>query len=236
MKHFHIFLLILFLTGCLSSVEPEGTIVGTVTDIDGNEYKTVKIGEQVWMAENLKVTRYRNGDPIPNIVDNSEWNQLTTGAYSHYWNDPFMTSTYGLYYNWYVVDDKRGLCPDGWQVATRGQWQNLVNTAGGSSEGGGRMKTTGTIQNGNGLWRHPNTGASNSLKFSGLPADRRLRTGAYQDSVGYYAYFWTSTAINELKAYEWRLFYGSADVGLYEEPYDTFKKNGYSIRCIKVDN
>ena len=85
-----------------------------VKDIDGNSYKTVKIGEQIWMAENLKVTQYRNGDPIPNLTDENDWENTEQGAYCNYDNNEDKVKTYGRLYNWYAVDDKRGLAPNGW--------------------------------------------------------------------------------------------------------------------------
>jgi uncharacterized protein (TIGR02145 family) len=126
---------------------------GTVTDIDGNVYQTVTLGGQVWMAENLKVTRYRNGDPIPCVNDASAWSGLSTGAYCHYNNDFNNAAIYGRLYNWYAVSDSRNIAPGGWHVPTDTEWQTLVDLLGGSSVAGGKMKTTGTIQAGTGLWR-----------------------------------------------------------------------------------
>ena len=105
------FFVILLLAGC-STPKPEAN-TGEVTDIDGNVYKTVKIGNQWWMAENLKVTHYSNGDSIPNVSDGKEWSSLSSGAYSHLENDINNTSIYGLYYNWFSAVDERGVCPEG---------------------------------------------------------------------------------------------------------------------------
>ena len=95
----------------------------TVTDYDGNVYQTVLIGDQCWMMENLKVTHYRNGDPIPHVTDGEIWSGLTSGAYCHYDNDEGNVSTYGRLYNWYAVEDSRNIAPDGWHVPTDTEWK-----------------------------------------------------------------------------------------------------------------
>ena len=96
-----------------------------VTDYDGNSYSVVKIGSQCWMAENLKVTHYRNGDPIPHVTDDGEWGGLSTGAYCEYDNDPANVETYGRIYNWHAVDDSRNIAPEGWHVPTDDEWKQL---------------------------------------------------------------------------------------------------------------
>ena len=103
----------------------ESDVDGTYTDIDGNVYKSVKIGEQEWMAENLKVTRYRNGDAIPNEIDDSEWGSLTTGAFGTYENDESNASVYGYLYNWYAVNNSRGIASEGWHVPTDEDWKEI---------------------------------------------------------------------------------------------------------------
>lgn len=105
-------------------------ITGTVTDIDGNVYQTVKIGNQWWMAENLKVSHYQNSDAIPNVTNNSDWGNLSTGAYCAYNNDNVNISTYGLLYNWYAVADSRELAPTGWHVPTDEEWKQLEMSLG----------------------------------------------------------------------------------------------------------
>jgi uncharacterized protein (TIGR02145 family) len=116
---------LLFLTyGCKKDVENLFTPAGTVTDIDGNTYNVIKIGTQIWMAENLKTTKYRNGDPIPNITDLTEWGQLTTGGFCTYKNtiNTDTINTFGRLYNWYAVSDSRGLCPTGWHIPSSTEW------------------------------------------------------------------------------------------------------------------
>lgn len=102
------------------------TVIRTVTDIDGNVYRTVKIGSQWWMAENLKVTHYRNDDAIPNITDNTEWSTHTTGAYCCYNNAPDSAATWGGLYNWHAATDGRNLAPAGWHVPSDAEWQTLL--------------------------------------------------------------------------------------------------------------
>ena len=98
----------------------------TVTDIDGNNYKTINIGDQVWMAENLKVTKYRNGESIPMIKGELIWKNYTAGAFCYYQNNPDIGEIYGALYNWYAVNDSKGLCPTGWHVPSNDEWENLA--------------------------------------------------------------------------------------------------------------
>jgi uncharacterized protein (TIGR02145 family) len=131
-------------------------------DIDGNYYTTVKIGTQVWIAENLRTTKYSNGTPIPYIEDNKTWSGLTlgvvkTGAYCWYNNDSAKyKNIYGALYNWYAIIDSNGLCPDDWHVPTDGEWAILENYLGGNSVAGGKMKETGLEH-----WISPNKDATN---------------------------------------------------------------------------
>ncbi len=117
---------------------------GTVTDIDGNVYETVQIGEQLWMAENLKTTHYNDGSEIPNITNNGEWSGLSTGAYSDYMNNPTNSETYGRLYNWYTVDDDRGVCPTGWHVPSDEEFMALEMELGMSEEDANDMSLRGT--------------------------------------------------------------------------------------------
>jgi len=194
-----------------------------VIDFDGNVYKTVKIGTQIWTAENLKVTHYRNGDPIPNVTDNTEWSNLTTGAYCNYNNDPTNAITYGKLYNWYAVADSRNLAPIGWHVPSDAEWQTLVNYLGGEEVAGGKMKEAGTEH-----WASPNTGATNESGFSALPGGMRSDTAFYQ--LGNDAYFWSVTDCDSYRAWEWTLFYNFADI--YRNDLTT-KLSGKSVRLVR---
>ena len=201
----------------------------TVTDIDGNVYQTVIIGGQVWMAENLKVTHYRNDDLIPHIISNSEWTNQTTGAYCNYDNDVDNVTTYGRLYNWYAVNDSRNIAPEGWHVPSDEEWQTLVDYLGGSSVAGGKMKTTGTIEVGTGLWCPPNIGATNESGFSALPGGFRDYENGNLGTRCYGATFWSPMESNSDTAWRWRLGYSYAHVDRY---YD-YKRYGFSVRCVR---
>ncbi len=205
---------------------------GTVTDIDGNVYKTVKIGSQWWMAENLKVTHYRNGNPIPCVTDATEWANLTTGAYCNYNNEVAKTSdsrngydvaTYGRLYNWYAVNDNRIIAPTGWHVPTDAEWQELIDYLGGDAVAGGNMKEEETIH-----WVSPNTGATNGSGFTALPGGCRNSGGDFL-GMGYFADFWSSTEYNTDCARSRYLHCSNAEVR--RDYYD--KLYGYSVRCVK---
>jgi len=136
-------------------------------DIDGNVYETIQIGDQLWMAENLKTTHYNNGDEIP-YPSNEDFGSFDEGQYGVYDNDPSNADVYGNLYNFAAVDDDRGLCMEGWHVPSDGEWTVLTDYLGGSSVAGGKMKEEGLDH-----WNSPNTGATNESGFTGLPAGYR---------------------------------------------------------------
>ena len=212
----------------------------TVTDIDGNVYQTVTIGTQVWMAENLKVTHYRNGDAIPNIASNSEWTELTTGAYCNYDNDAYHSTTYGRLYNWYAVDDSRNIAPEDWHVPSDAEWKQLEMYLGMSRseaddkyrrgrDEGGKLKATGTIEGGDGLWFYPNKGATNESGFSALPGGDRYGDYGPFYSMGYLGRFWSSTELSNYYAWYRRLSHSNSQI--YRGNY--LKQDGFSVRCVK---
>ena len=219
-----------------------GICVGTPTDcidIDGNIYQTVHIGSQCWMAENLKVTHYRNGDPIPNVTDVTEWKNLTTGAYCDYDNNANNAETYGRLYNWYAVDDPRGLAPEGWHVPSDEEWKQLEiyldmnqteadDTGYRGTDEGGKMKTTGTIEEGTGLWSFPNTGATNESGFSALPGGLRGASGNFS-RLSEKTIFCSSTGLDSDNAWFRELHYEASSVGRYSY----LMKNGFSVRCLR---
>ena len=198
---------------------------GTLTDIDGNVYKTIKIGEQWWMAENLKVTHYRNGDPIPNITGNTEWKNLSTGAYCNYENDTSNVATYGRLYNWYAVKDSCDIAPEGWHVSTDAEWQTLIDYLGGSSVAGGKLKETGTTH-----WYSPNAGATNESGFSALPAGYRCSSSAYFGGLGHGAHFWSASEYSISYVYARHLYSSHSEVS---RTYYNEKQTGYSIRLVR---
>jgi len=194
---------------------------GTVTDIDGNVYRTVRIGNQEWMAENLKTTKYRNGDPIANVTNT--WFNLTYGVYGNYDNDPSNVATYGRLYNWYSVNDSRGLAPAGWHVATDADWAELIAGLGGESVAGGKLKEAGTAH-----WSSPNEGATNESGFTALPGGYRNPDGPYFH-FGNVGLWWTATLDNSSKA--WRLSLRYSDSMTERASY--YLMGGLSVRCVK---
>ena len=200
---------------------------GTVTDIDGNVYNTIVINDQEWMAENLKVTHYRNGDEIPVILDGDEWNDLSEGAFCYYDNNPGAVDIFGNLYNYYAVDDPRGIAPEGWHVASDAEYQQLSNAFGGNYIAGGHLKTTGTYQMGSGLWGEPNEGATNYSGFSGQPGGTTSQNWDYQSLISR-AYFWTSYRIEangKARILEYNLTSFSST--------SNNMKSGNSVRCVK---
>jgi len=198
---------------------------GTVTDIDGNVYKTITIGTQVWMAENMKTTRYCDGTPIPYVSDHTQWADLNTEAYCDYDNNPANSATYGRLYNWYVVDSNnpKKVCPTGWHVPTDDEWTTLATFLGGESVAGGKLKETGTTH-----WINSNAGVSNESGFTALPGGDRYYFGTFHD-IGYLGYWWSATESNVTHAW-WRgLHYDNNNL----KRHDSGKNDGFSLRCIR---
>lgn len=194
----------------------------TVTDIDGNVYHTVTIGTQVWMVENLKTTKYRDGTSIPNVTDNAAWDNLTTGAYCDYNNTPSNSATYGRLYNWYAATDAHNIAPTGWHVPTDAEWSTLTTYLGGESVAGGKLKEIGTTH-----WAGPNTGATNETGFTALPSGYRDGSFYY---VGISGWWWSATeSIVATHAYLRFMSYYYSDV----DGYGISKERGLSIRCVR---
>ena len=204
---------------------------GTVTDVDGNTYKTIQIGTQIWFAENLKTTKYRNGVVIPNVTDNNEWANNTTGAYCSYNNNTANDCPYGKLYNWYAFSNSNNLCPTGWHIPSDSEWNILLtnldlnnNPLTGSTIAGGKMKNTGTR-----YWSSPNTGATNSSGWSGLPGGDRNNNGTF-NNIQVNGSWWLSTnAFSNTNAIYGDLYFQTAIFakGNYNKAF------GLSVRCIK---
>jgi uncharacterized protein (TIGR02145 family) len=200
----------------------EGTAV-RVTDKNKNEYHSVKIGTQVWMIENLRTTKYRNGDDIPNVTKNTTWTDLTIGTYCDYNNNPDNASTYGRLYNWYAVNDKRKIAPEGWHVASDSEWTILTNFLGGVEGAGSKLKEAGLTH-----WNTPNQGSTNESGFTALPGGSRAYGGAFQ-SLGTIGFWWTSTQESWGQAWQRHI---SSDQSVVGRRFDN-KENAFSVRCIK---
>jgi uncharacterized protein (TIGR02145 family) len=204
----------------------------TVTDIDGNVYNTVKIGNQCWMQSNLRTSKYRNGDSINSGLNNNDWNAATTGAYGQQ-NLPGSLEYYGNLYNHYAVSDNRGLCPTGWRVPTIQEWFVLADFLGGQQIAGGKLKQALTQPQVFG-WDAPNVGATNESGYSAYGA-------GFRDIIGHYSlanvgtFFWSSSIyqgrINA--SYAMSLFYSDAVFSLYDYTTYSENRNGFSVRCVR---
>jgi uncharacterized protein (TIGR02145 family) len=194
----------------------------TITDIDGNVYHTVTIGNQVWMAENLQTTRFNDGTAIPPVSGDSAWAADTAPGYCWYGGDSAAgRATWGALYNWYSVNAGK-LAPAGWHVATDTEWSILMDVLG-DSVAGGELKDTGTS-----LWSSPNAGATDQTGFSALPAGYRAYDGVFQ-SGGMYGYWWSATANGAGLAWYRYVGYNYASAN---RSY-TDMNSGFSVRCVR---
>lgn len=187
--------------------------------------QTVTIGTQVWMTKNLDVSKFRNGDPIPEAKTVEEWsayNGAREPAWCYFDNDPANGAKYGKLYNWYAVNDARGLAPAGWHIPSDDEWTILTDYLGGVNTAGYKMKSkSGWKENGNG---------TNSSGFSGLPGGGRDYNGPFNsDSVGSYGLWWSSMEDDTSNAWGRYLGYFYGDVGRNSFP----KANGFSVRCLR---
>jgi uncharacterized protein (TIGR02145 family) len=204
---------------------------GSIADIDGNVYKTVQIGTQTWMAENLRVTKYRNGTSIQQVSDSVQWNNIfksstssKQAAWCYYQNNVNNNIPYGKLYNWYAVSNSNRICPTGWHIPNENEWIILENELEGSAEAGGKMKSRGTQ-----YWASPNSGASNSSGFSGLPGGNREETGSFK-SIKSFGFWWSSSDVDAKAA---RYYFLSKEIPSLFKAYYGLKENGYSVRCVK---
>lgn len=200
------------------------TTTRLLTDIDGNAYKTVQIGSQVWMAENLRTTKYNDNTTISLVTDNTQWGTLSTPGYCWYNNDAISyKSTYGALYNWYAVNTGK-LCPIGWHVPTDMEWTILTDYLGGESVSSGKLREAGIAH-----WITPNTGATNENGFTALPGGSRNGLGSYSPLIGYEADFWTSTTGVVSTGFFRFLLYDR--INIYRDYYSNVA--GLSVRCLK---
>lgn len=187
-------------------------------------YPNVNICCQSWMTKNLDVRTYRNGDSIPHVTNDAEWDTLTTGAYCYFNNDSTnYAATYGKLYNWYAVNDPRGLAPDGWHIPSDFEWTTPVNCLGGANIAGGLLKETGTMH-----WWSPNTSATNVTNFTAVPGGLRLENGDFLNHF-VHGLWWSSTEESTSDAWKRQAFYDQADLLRNS----THKRRGLSVRCIR---
>jgi len=209
-------------------------VFGSMIDQEGNSYKTIKIGPQEWMAENLNTSIYRNGDDIIHGIDNSIWtnaNSSAIGLWAYYNDDPEMACPFGKLYNWYACVDNRQLCPLGWHVPTEDDLVSLIDYLGGTLIAGGPLKSIGNFQDQTGLWSEPNTAASNSTGFSGIPSGIRL-FGNFStfNGMGEVGVWWSSTAVDAPSAYTRLIDYNTYSV-FFGSSSD--KRDGLPVRCLR---
>jgi uncharacterized protein (TIGR02145 family) len=223
------------------TVEGREIEYGTVTDIDANVYKTVKIGNQWWMAENLNVSHYLNGDPIPQVTDPDEWAILMTGAWCYYDNDPANGEIYGKLYNWYSVNDPRGLAPEGWHVPSDEEWTELEDCLKSNSEYWCDNNSYAIAKSlaSKDLWEVSsdpcdignNLSANNASGFTGRPGGYRNYSIGNFYHIGYNGYWWSSTEYKYISAGAIYLLlsYNYSSLGW---GYNN-KRNGRSVRCVR---
>jgi uncharacterized protein (TIGR02145 family) len=193
------------------------------SDPDNNNYGVVTIGTQVWMADNLKTTKFSDASPIPLVTDNTAWSNLSTPGYCWYDNDESTNKdTYGALYNWYTVG-AGNLCPAGWHVPSDAEWEFLVTYLGGASITGGKLKETGTAH-----WADPNTGATNETGFTARPGGTRTSSAIYK-YITILGYWWASTEASASSAWYRNIYNNNSS--LLKNNFT--KTNGFSVRCLK---
>ena len=203
------------------------TIIADHTIMEVTTEATVKIGNQEWMTRNLDVDRFRNGELIPHVESAEEWEKAGENkepAWCYYDNDPAKGKIYGKLYNWYAVNDPRGLAPEGWHVPTDEEWTNLTDYLGGEEVAGGKMKSKGTT-----YWHSQNRGVTNESGFSALPGGFRSSAGSFYDISGS-AFFWS--AAEYANYYAWFRLLGSSD-GSVSRGCNLLKSVGASVRCLR---
>jgi uncharacterized protein (TIGR02145 family) len=219
--------------GITTSADISFSTIGVISDLDGNYYQTVLIGNQGWMTKNLKTTKYNDGTAIPNVTVGTTWGALTTGAYMDYSNDPLNSAIYGKLYNWFVVDNNastkmasnggKNVCPTGWHVPSDAEWTTLTNYLGGEDIAGGKLKETGLTH-----WKDLNTGATNETGFSALPGGYTYYDGTCL-GIGYSGHWWSSTEYPTAAGWSRYMSYS------YTKVFRTYhnKQYGRSVRCVR---
>jgi uncharacterized protein (TIGR02145 family) len=196
----------------------------TIMDVDGNVYHSIKIGTQTWMIENLKATRYQNGDLIQHINSSNLWGMQTKGAWCNYENDTDKGITFGRLYNWYAVNDERKIAPEGWHIPTDAEWTILTDFLGGEKVAGRKLKETGSK-----YWKSAKkTEGTNETGFTALPGGCCGSYGKFAN-FGIGGYWWSATEYYKDDAWRRYMFYSDNIVART----NYYEKNGFSVRCLK---
>jgi uncharacterized protein (TIGR02145 family) len=232
-KVFLVFVLPIFIFGC-STQNPNPNSNNTtyiqgpnVNDIDGNIYTSVVNCGQTWMQRNLNVSHYRNGDIIPQVTDPTQWTNLTTGAWCYYNNDLSNGAIYGKLYNWYAVNDPRGLAPSGWHIPSFEEWVSFETCLGDYGVAGGKMKEIGLFH-----WNSPNTGATNSSGFTALPGGTRYSSNnsCFFFQLHECGIWWSSNEPPNSDGFYYPNVYFDSEL-LFKTVAN--KTSGYYVRCVK---
>jgi len=218
-----------------NAAEAEDVVLNTyeieyITDIDGNVYKTVKIGDQWWMAENLKVTHYRNGDPIKYVTDRDEWYYLTTGAYCYYDNNDSLGQIYGGLYNWFAIDDERNIAPEGWHVPSEDEWDVLKRYL---FENEIYWDQQGTALKSQNQWRRQNESiitGTDIYGFTAIPSGQRYENAEFKNLAKTYN-FWLTTEVYKSDTHVRVPYITCTSNATYIS--NLIKEYGFSVRCVK---
>ena len=206
-------------TGTLED-NPESVNISGLTDKDGNSYNVVIIGNQLWMGENLRTTKFNDGTAIPLVSDYRSWSSLTKPGFCWYNNDVESYKTnYGALYNGYTVSTGK-LCPSGWRVPTVEDWMTLTGYLG-EKTAGGKLKETSK-------WMGPNAGATNEVGFKALPGGSRGNLGSFMDE-GLRGHWWSSTESEEKNIWNRSMSFSQSNVTVSTDN----KKSGLSVRCVR---
>jgi uncharacterized protein (TIGR02145 family) len=217
-------MLLIVLTGCPLPEDDNPNPTNTVADADGNVYNTVTIGTQVWMAENLKSTKFKDGTAIPFVTDAAAWKGLSTAGYCWYNNDANNKNTYGALYNWFNVTTGK-LCPTGWHVPSDSEWATMSNFLGGEQAANLKIRESGVAH-----WPSPNT-STNSTGFSAVPGGCRDANGVFGDVINY-NYLWTNTEYLNIPGFAMNRQI-ACENNCAQRAIAYSQKSGFSVRCIK---
>lgn len=196
------------------------------SNLNAQNFKQVKIGNQIWMTENLNAYKFRNGDTIPEAKTVEEWKKASANnspAWCYYANNPASGASYGKLYNWFAVNDPRGLAPEGWHIPGNAEWTSLTEYLGGADIAGGKLKEAGITH-----WKSPNTEATNKTGFSALPGGDRGSGGLF-NLVGSSGFWWSATEEDADSAGCIDMFYRHSKLTMGS----SLKQNGFSVRCLR---